>query len=147
MPQSMTLPATVSLPSATEAPARPQILLVEDDPAVRRSLQLLLEGQGYGVRAFATAAALLADRKTQPHACLITDYRLNDQDGISMLRALRQAGWPGPAILMTAYRSPDVVAAAREAGFSQLFDKPLKPHLLIDAIGKMTTPDGSGART
>lgn len=116
---------------------RPQVLLVEDDAAVRRSLQLLLEGQGYGVRAFASAAALLADETADARACLIADYRLGEQDGISLLRALRGAGWPGPAILMTAFRSPEIAASAREAGFAQLFEKPLKPHLLVEAIGRV----------
>jgi len=115
---------------------RPQILLVEDDAGVRRSLQLLLEGEGYGVRAFGTSSALLADFRAADADCLVTDYRLDDRDGISLLHALRAAGWSGPAMLMTAFGSPAMAERARREGFAQLFDKPFKPHLLVEAIGR-----------
>lgn len=131
----MSVPA-ISLPHRAPLRERPRVLLVEDDAGVRRSLQLLLEGQGYGVRAFASAAALLADATREADACLVTDYRLGEQDGIALLSALHRAGWSGPAILMTAYRSPELADAARAAGFVQIFDKPLKSHLLIDALGR-----------
>jgi FixJ family two-component response regulator len=131
----MTLPVTIAAPRPAP-PTRPQVLLVEDDAAVRRSLQMLLEGEGYGVRAFATSAALLADANVAAAACLITDYRLGDQDGISLLRTLRTAGWPGPALLMTAYPSPAMIQRATREGFAELFEKPFKPHLLVEAVGR-----------
>ena len=117
-------------------PARPQVLLIEDDPAVRRSLQLLLEGEGYGVRAFASAAAVQADADVMRAACLVTDYRLGDEDGLSLLRGLRRMGWCGPAILMTAFATPALAEQARSEGFTQLFAKPFRPHLLVEAVGR-----------
>lgn len=129
------LPAASST-SLLAISGRPQVLLVEDDPSVRRSLQLLLEGEGYRVRAFATAAALLADSSLSGSVCLITDYRLGEQDGISLLRNLRQTGWSGPAILMTAFASPAMKERATREGFTQMFDKPFRPHLLVEALGR-----------
>jgi len=119
---------------------RPQVLLVEDDARVRRSLQLLLEGEGFCVRAFAGAAALLADESATDAACLVTDYRLGEQDGISLLRAMRRVGWSGPAILMTAFMTSGVAARATREGFAQLFEKPFSPHLLIEALGRILAP-------
>lgn len=123
-------------------PDRPQILLVEDDAGVRRSLQLLLEGEGYDVRAFATGTALLADARAADAACLVTDYRLEDRDGISLLQALRAAGWSGPAMLITAFGSTAMAERARDEGFTRLFDKPFKPHLLVEAIDRALRAGG-----
>jgi FixJ family two-component response regulator len=128
----------MTLPSPHVGPLtpRPQVLLVEDDASVRRSLQLMLEGEGYRVRAFSTASALLADSSFAGAACLVTDYRLGEQDGISLLRSLRKAGWSGPAILMTAFASHTMIERAMREGFVQLFDKPFRPHLLIEAVAR-----------
>ncbi|MGF7168768.1 FixJ family two-component response regulator [Sphingobium xanthum] len=128
----------MTLPSPHVGPPtpRPQVLLVEDDASVRRSLQLMLEGEGYRVRAFSTASALLADSSFAGAACLVTDYRLGEQDGISLLRSLRKAGWSGPAILMTAFTSHTMIERAMREGFVQLFDKPFRPHLLIEAVAR-----------
>lgn len=117
-------------------PARPQVLLIEDDPGVRRSLQMLLEGEGYGVRAFASAAAVQADKDLMTAACLVTDYMLGDQDGLSLLRNLRRSGWAGPAILMTACSSPTLAQQADAEGFMHFFAKPFRPHLLVEAVGR-----------
>jgi len=129
----MTLPASRTALREGRS-GRPRILLVEDDAAVRRSLQMLLEGEGYDVRAFATAAALLADAGALGADCLVSDYRIGEQDGISLLRTLRQGGWPGPAILMSAFATPAMRDRATHEGFAQVFDKPFRPHLLVDLV-------------
>jgi FixJ family two-component response regulator len=69
---------------------RPKIILVEDDPAVRRSLQLLLQGRGYAIRSYASSAALRADLTTADAACLVTDFRMPELDGFAVLRTLRE---------------------------------------------------------
>lgn len=113
---------------------RPKVLLVEDDPAVRRSLQLLLQGRGMDVRAYAAGAPLLADPSALDAACFIADYRMSELDGLAILRALRARGWNGPAILITAFPSPELTRQAREAGFQTVIDKPFRQHLISDTI-------------
>ncbi len=68
---------------------RPVIMLVEDDPGVRRSIQLLLQAKGYDVRSYASSKALLADPLALAAACLVTDYLMPEIDGIGVLQALR----------------------------------------------------------
>ena len=97
---------------------------------------MLLEGEGYGVRAFSSAAAVQADRDVMRAACLVTDYRLGDEDGLSLLRDLRRIGWCGPAILITAFTSSALAEQASSLGFVQMFAKPFRPHLLIEAVGR-----------
>lgn len=114
--------------------ARPQILLVEDDDLVRRSLQLLLHGNGYHVRAFASVATAIADPAALRVAALITDFRLSDGDGIGMLRALISRGWRGRALMITGHSTPALVDKANASGFDAVLEKPLQPHRLMQAL-------------
>jgi FixJ family two-component response regulator len=116
---------------------RPRILIVEDDPGVRRSMQLLLQGQGFDVRAYASGGSLLADVAAANAVCLVADYRLDEGNGISILRALRQAGWMRPAILVTAFNSAQLQQDAREAGFTEVLEKPFREHALVHAVNRM----------
>lgn len=113
---------------------KPTILLVEDDPAVRRSLQLILQGGGFAVRSYATGAALLADSGVQHAHAVVADYRLPDSDGLRLLRDLRRAGFNGPAILVTGFGSPELEASARAAGFARILEKPLADRVLREAM-------------
>ena len=113
---------------------RPVMLLVEDEPAVRRSLQLVLQGSGFTVRSYGSGATLLADPDAGGADGLVADYRLPDGDGLSVLRGLRAVGFRGQAILITAFGSSDLVVRAREAGFDRVLEKPLGDRVLRDAI-------------
>jgi CheY-like chemotaxis protein len=117
-----------------EGDRRPCLLLIEDDDAVRRALQLLLQGQGYDVRAFASGRSALADAATAEARYLVADYMLADGDGIDLLAALRRDGWSGGAVLITAFSSPDVRAAAARAGFVTVLDKPFRDDDLLRAL-------------
>lgn len=114
-----------------------RILIVEDDPGVRRSLLLLLTGRGFDAAAFPTAAQGLANAAMHPPACLVADYRLEETDGIALLQAMRANGWMGPAILISAHSSPELANQATTAGFAVIFDKPLREHALVDAVGRL----------
>lgn len=123
------------LPSLqAETDPRRRAVLVEDDEAVRRSLQLVLHARGYDVRSFASAAPLLDGFQAEGIDLLVTDYRLPDGDGIGVLRALRRSGWQGRAILITAFPSPTLADSARASGFDAVLEKPLRPNELIGAL-------------
>lgn len=118
--------------------AAPAIIVVEDDPAVRRSLLLLLQGRGFAAKAWPSADPALAEAARAAPDCLIVDYRLEGSDGIAMLGSLRAQGWEGPAILISAYSSDELRARAQQAGFALVLEKPLREHALIDAVIRLT---------
>ncbi|MDE8650617.1 response regulator [Novosphingobium album (ex Liu et al. 2023)] len=122
-------------PSAGE---RPRLLLVEDDAAVRRSLQLLFRARGFDVRAYARSAALLADPSVRDACCFVADYSLDETDGIEVLVNLKNRGWSGPAVLFTACASNDLIERALASGFSQVFEKPFQGHALGDVVVRLT---------
>jgi FixJ family two-component response regulator len=119
---------------APQADQRPLVLLVEDDDGVRRSLQLLLTGRGYRVRAFSAAAPAIADSASGEAALLVADYRLADSDGVQLLAELRARGWVGRAVLVTAFPSRALDEVARAAGFDAVIEKPLRQHTLFAAL-------------
>jgi len=120
-------------PDPLDQPQR-VVLLIEDDEAVRRSLQLLLHWRGYDVRSFASAGPVLAGDGMGDADILVTDYRLPDGDGIGVLRALRRSGWHGKAILITAFPSATLTESARASGFDAVLEKPLRQHELVGAL-------------
>ena len=116
---------------------RPVVLLVEDEPAVRRSLQLVLQGSGLTVRSYATSAALLADPRASKADGVVADYRLPDGDGLSVLRSLRDDGFDGCAILVTGLGCPELIARAEKAGFQRILEKPLPERVLSKAVAEL----------
>lgn len=115
-------------------PPRHVVLVVEDDDAVRRSLQLMLHWRGFDVRSYAAANTLLDDPESLRAECLIADYRLPDGDGVGILRALRRRGWQGRAVMVTGHPSPTLRDAAGAAGFDAVLAKPVNKHELIGAM-------------
>ncbi|WP_404480536.1 response regulator [Novosphingobium sp. BL-52-GroH] len=129
-----------SIPRQSER-RRPRILLVEDDASVRRSTQLLLQGKGFDVRAHAAADPILLTGNFGEVACLVVDYSLGDQDGFAVLAAMREHGWQGPAILMTAFSTVELKRCARLAGFSEFLEKPMEERTLVTAVARLTGHD------
>lgn len=127
----------MDFPRSSLACKRAMVLVVEDDSAVRRSLQLLLQANGFDVRAYASSRALLSDEAALGAACLVADYRMTDPDGIATLRGMRERGWSGPAILITAYPTDDVGTQARTMGFEAVFEKPLRMRELVTAVKRL----------
>jgi len=121
----------------SRAQRRSIILVVEDDPAVRRSLQLILQGGGFEVRSYATGAALLADPNIANAKAVVVDYRLPDSDGLRVLRGLYAAGFRGSAMLITGFGTPELELRARAAGFARVLEKPLADRLLREAMAAL----------
>jgi CheY-like chemotaxis protein len=116
------------------APRGLSILLVEDDEGVRRSLQLLLQWHGFEVRAHALAASALALERFDDIDLLVSDYFLSDGDGVALLTALRDAGWAGRAVMITAEPNAWLIERAKDAGFHAVLGKPLARHDLMSAL-------------
>lgn len=123
--------------TGSSKPARPKIVVVEYDPAARRSMQLLLQGHGFDVRTYVSGEALLIASTPPDPDCLVVDLRLDGADGIELLAAMRERGWTSPAILVTGYPSSDVSRRANDAGYAMIFEKPLRERSLVEAVGRL----------
>jgi FixJ family two-component response regulator len=127
---------------APALPARPRILLVEDDDAVRRSLQLLLVSQGYDVRAYRTGTGLAGDPEALKAVCLVTDLIMPESDALQLLHDLRGAGWSGPAILISGHLTDEWASQAKAAGYAAVLPKPIGETVLVGWIARLLAPAG-----
>lgn len=115
------------------APAGRTVLIVDDDPAVRSSLQFFLEIEGFVVRAYACGPDLLNDLNMPESGCLVIDYRLPNMNGLDLLSELRRRRITLPAILVTTNPSSSVRAQTAAAG-ALLIEKPLLNEALFEGI-------------
>jgi DNA-binding response OmpR family regulator len=101
-----------------------RVLLVEDDPRVRRALGLALEQEGYVVRGAATAEEGLASVAAAEFDVVLLDIMLPDADGFSVCRSIRKHS-DVPIIMVTARTDSHDVVAGLEAGADDYVTKPL----------------------
>lgn len=109
------------------------ILIVDDDPAVRGSLQFCLELEGFQVRTYASGPDLLDDPNLPVSGCLVIDYRLPGMNGLDLLSELRRRNVDLPAILITTHPSEAMRSRTMAAG-AVLVEKPLLNETLFDGI-------------
>jgi DNA-binding response OmpR family regulator len=113
--------------------ARPLIAVIEDDPAVRHSLEFALEAQGYEVCAFERADDALRSVRLKQIRCLVIDYGLPDGNGASLLSQLRRRRITCPAIFIASSPTARCRADIAAAG-APLIEKPLLGDALGDQI-------------
>lgn len=114
-------------------PPRSAVLVLDHDPAVRNSLKFALEIEGFAVRVYATAAALLAEPDMPPGGCVVLDYNLPGMNGLDLLQALRERHVKLPAILVTSHPTSAVRRRAVAADV-QVIEKPLLNDTLLRCI-------------
>ena len=125
-------------------PARraPHILVVDDDPGLLRLLTIRLRSQNYVVEPVdGPAKALAAVSRFRPDL-VITDLRMAEMDGISLLREL-QRRWPSlNVIMLTAHGTiPDAVKATQSGAFAFL-TKPVEKDQLLDEVRRALKTSG-----
>jgi two-component system, LuxR family, response regulator FixJ len=115
------------------ASAKPVVLVIDDDPAVRNSLKFALEIEGFTVRVYPTGTDLLQEADMPEKGCVVTDYNLPGINGLDLLAMLRKRKVRLPAILMTTHPSAAVRDRAASAGVP-LIEKPLLCDSLFRGI-------------
>jgi DNA-binding NtrC family response regulator len=130
---------------------RQRVLLVEDDPAVRRSVAETLEAEGVDVHVASTAEEALGRLAEVAPEVVLTDVRMPGMDGLSLLRVLRERVPDVDVVVMTAFDDmPTVVQAMRDGAF-ELIVKPLRLADLRGTLARLvedrrTREEGRRAR-
>lgn len=119
------------------APAELSVLIVEDDQALRRSIELNLQNAGYAVRIAEDAIQALAILSGEDFEIILCDLRMPGMDGISFIRRCRETGVKGAIIMMTAFASQDLVLEAIRAGAYDYLLKPFAAEELIMMMRKI----------
>jgi FixJ family two-component response regulator len=109
------------------------ILLVDDDAALRSSLEFVLGIEGYAVRAYSRGCELLEEKNFPDHGCMVIDQRLPDIEGLQLISALRARSVNLPAILITTNPNRALRNRAQEAAVA-IVEKPLLTGTLFQQI-------------
>ena len=114
--------------------AQPIVYVVDDDDAVLGSLRFLLETDGFAVRTFRNATALLNTASLPGADCYVIDYKMPDINGIELAGRLRQSFGDTPVILITGYPDGNISSRAAAVGVNDVILKPLLDENLVKRI-------------
>ena len=109
------------------------IALVDDDKNILASVTLLLEQEGYHVRAYSDAAAALGALSATPPDLAILDIKMPRMDGLELLRRLRQSA-DLPVIFLTSKDEEIDELMGLNAGADDYIRKPFSQRLLLERV-------------
>jgi two-component system response regulator HydG len=111
-----------------------RILIVDDDPYFLRILSRILSGENFQVKTAEGATQAAQVLKENSFDVVISDLRLPDGDGLSVLQELRKAGSEVPVVILTAYGEVGSYLEAMNAGATEYLNKPVKSEELIAVV-------------
>jgi signal transduction histidine kinase/CheY-like chemotaxis protein len=114
-----------------------RVLVVDDDGDTRELVRTTLENAGALVDTAATASDARREMLSGPPDVLISDIRMPEEDGYSLMRSLRNAGIDTPAIALTAYARREDADEALAAGYQIHLVKPVDAGRLVDAVATL----------
>lgn len=114
-------------------PGEQTVHIVEDDPAVRESLALLLKSAGMATRLYASAHEFL-DRNPAPTGCVVSDIRMPEMTGLELLAEMKSRRILIPAIVMTAFADVPQAVKAMKLGAVDFIEKPFDDELMVSAV-------------
>ena len=127
---------------------RPTIYVVDDDDAVRDSLQALFEAEGFEVAVFASAAEFLKGCAARGDGCLVTDVRMPDMNGLELLAAMSERGDAPPVIMITGHGDVPIAVRAMKLGAADFIEKPFDAGMLLARVrAALREPRAAGEAT
>src|SRR5215813_13899343 len=113
------------------APARGSILIIDDEAAIRESLETLLEFEGYAVESAETGEEGLARLADRPFDLVLLDFALPDRNGLEILADIRGRDPRQAVIMITAYGTVDNAVRAMQNGATNFIQKPWDNEKLL----------------
>jgi len=116
---------------ADKAPSRGEIFVVDDDPAVRDTLSMVLTAGGYQVICFADGAALLAIARTRTPACILLDVHIPGKSGLDILKELHGEDYPAPIFMISGQGDIAMAVSAIKNGALDFIEKPFRGSEIV----------------
>lgn len=118
-------------------PKKGTVYVVDDDEAVRDSLQWLLEGKGYRVRCFDSAESFLSRYDSREVACLIVDIRMGGMTGLELQSRLIDIRSPLPIVFITGHGDVPMAVDSMKKGAMDFILKPFNEEQIIGLVVRM----------
>ena len=118
-------------------PKRGTVYVVDDDEAVRDSVQWLLEGQDFRVRSFESSEVFLARYDPREVACLIVDIRMDGMSGLELQDRLIERHSPLPIAFITGHGDVPLAVDTMKKGALDFIQKPFNEQQLVPLVERM----------
>ena len=118
-------------------PKKGTVYVVDDDEAVRDSLQWLLEGKDYRVRCFDSAETFLSRYDPREVACLIVDIRMGGMTGLELQDRLIERKSPLPIVFITGHGDVPMAVNTMKKGALDFIQKPFDEEELVGLVERM----------
>ena len=118
-------------------PKKGTVYVVDDDEAVRDSLQWLLEGKDYRVKCFDSAESFLSRFDSREVACLLVDIRMDGMSGLELQDRLIERKSPLPVVFITGHGDVPMAVTTMKKGAMDFIEKPFKEDELLGLVEKM----------
>lgn len=110
------------------------IHVIDDDDAMRESLGFLLESAGLSARTYESALQFLDAALDEAPACVVTDVRMPDMNGLELVRRLRARGIGLPVIVITGHGDVPLAVEAMKAGVVDFLEKPFDDEIFLISV-------------
>ena len=117
------------------------VFIIDDDAAVRASIQGLLKSVGLQSESFGTAHEFLLRKRPDAPSCLVLDVRLPGVSGLDFQHELAEAGFQIPIIFITGHGDIPMTVKAMKSGAVEFLTKPFRDQDLLDAINQALDRD------
>jgi len=118
-------------------PKKGTVYVVDDDEAVRDSVQWLLEGKDFRVRCFESAESFLSRYDPREIACLVVDIRMGGMSGIELQDRLIERKSPLPIVFITGHGDVPMAVDTMKKGALDFIQKPFKEDELVALVERM----------
>ncbi|MEZ5608201.1 MAG: response regulator transcription factor [Burkholderiaceae bacterium] len=118
-------------------PKRGTVYVVDDDEAVRDSVQWLLEGQDFRVRSFESAESFLARYDPREIGCVLIDIRMSGMSGLDLQDRLAERDSPLPVAFVTGHGDVPMAVDTMKKGAMDFIQKPFNEENLVPLVERM----------
>ncbi len=110
------------------------VYVIDDDAAMRRSIERLIQSVGLRVKTFESAYAFLDEFDPEGIGCLVLDLRMPEMNGVQLQDVLNRRGVLLPVIMVSAFGNVPTVVRAMKNGATDFIEKPFEPEQLLERV-------------
>jgi two-component system, LuxR family, response regulator FixJ len=129
-----------------------EILILDDDPAVRAALSIVFSREGYRVECFSDGVSFLAAARARTPACIILDVHIPGRSGLEVLKELNAQSYPAPIFVISGRGDIPMAVEAIKHGAFDFVEKPFRGSDVaarvreaIAALARRQTNSGASA--